>query len=163
MSIPKRLLAPSLFLMTLLSVVWVLVPMVLIYPFRAQTPSRLAISHALRTRSAAVTLVLLALGLVAAFMLWRRHSWRGKTLTALAVLVLAGTAVAGRWNHFESMFHPLLQPEFATADQAKDVADEDLVLGVRIGDEARAYPVRAMAYHHLVNDTIGGEPIVATY
>ena len=39
----------------------------------------------------------------------------------------------------------------------------DLVLGVQIGDQARAYPVRAMGYHHLVNDLIAGEPIVATY
>jgi hypothetical protein len=27
----------------------------------------------------------------------------------------------------------------------------------------RAYPIREMAYHHLVNDAPAGEPIVATY
>ena len=69
----------------------------------------------------------------------------------------------GRRNTFEAMFHPVPHPEFTDAAQTKDVAEEDLVLGVQIGDQARAYPVRAMAYHHLVNDLIAGEPIVATY
>jgi len=34
---------------------------------------------------------------------------------------------------------------------------------VKIGDEPVAYPIRIMAYHHLVQDTVGGTPIVATY
>jgi hypothetical protein len=34
---------------------------------------------------------------------------------------------------------------------------------VAAGVEARAYPVRALAYHHVVNDIVAGEPIVATY
>jgi hypothetical protein len=38
-----------------------------------------------------------------------------------------------------------------------------MVLAVRSGAQARAYPIRAMAYHHLVNDTLGGVPLVATY
>jgi hypothetical protein len=38
-----------------------------------------------------------------------------------------------------------------------------MVLAVEIGGESVAYPVRLMAYHHLVGDTVGGVPIVATY
>jgi hypothetical protein len=34
---------------------------------------------------------------------------------------------------------------------------------VKLGGESRAYPVRMMAYHHIVNDVVGGVPIVATY
>jgi hypothetical protein len=30
-------------------------------------------------------------------------------------------------------------------------------------NEARAYPVRSLSYHHIVNDVIGGVPIAATY
>jgi len=37
------------------------------------------------------------------------------------------------------------------------------VLCVTISGESVAYPVRLMAYHHLVGDTVGGTPIVATY
>jgi hypothetical protein len=61
------------------------------------------------------------------------------------------------------MFRPVPAPGFAEAADAPDVADEDLVLGVVLGEDARAYPVRALAYHHLVNDVLAGEPIVATY
>ena len=34
--------------------------------------------------------------------------------------------------------------------------------GALIG-EAAAYPIRQMAYHHLVHDTVGGVPVVVTY
>jgi hypothetical protein len=37
------------------------------------------------------------------------------------------------------------------------------VIGVALGGEARAYPVHAMEYHQVVNDVIGGEPVVVTY
>jgi hypothetical protein len=38
-----------------------------------------------------------------------------------------------------------------------------MVLAVERGGERVAYPVRLMAYHHVVADTVGGVPIVATY
>jgi hypothetical protein len=38
-----------------------------------------------------------------------------------------------------------------------------MILAVRIGAEARAYPIREMAYHHVLNDLVGGVPIAATY
>jgi hypothetical protein len=34
---------------------------------------------------------------------------------------------------------------------------------VAINGEAVAYPIRLMGYHHVVEDTVGGTPIVATY
>lgn len=40
---------------------------------------------------------------------------------------------------------------------------EELVLGVVIGDDARAYPISQMAYHHIANDQINGEPYLVTY
>jgi hypothetical protein len=61
------------------------------------------------------------------------------------------------------MFHPLPQPGYVDASKASHVNDGDMVLSVEIGSEARAYPVPLMAYHHLVNTTVGKEPIVATY
>ncbi len=32
-----------------------------------------------------------------------------------------------------------------------------------LGDKARAYPIRSISYHHVVNDRLGGVPIAATY
>ena len=41
-------------------------------------------------------------------------------------------------------------------------SEEDFLRVVRNGD-AVAFPVRQLAYHHLVEDSVGGVPIVATY
>jgi hypothetical protein len=38
-----------------------------------------------------------------------------------------------------------------------------MVMTVRIGREARAYPIVQMAYHHILNDTVGEVPIAVTY
>ena len=160
----KRLFTISLGVTTLLGVVWVATPMVLVWPFRAQTPGGLAVARLLRAWSAPSTSLLLALGLIASILLWFWLAlWKGRALAGLAIVALAACAFYGRRNTFEAMFHPLPHPAFIEASEAKEVAEEDLVLGVQIGDQARAYPVRAMGYHHLVNDLIAGEPIVATY
>jgi hypothetical protein len=160
----KRALGLLLGLVTIVSLAWVATPIVLIRPFSPQTPGGLAIAYAMRLRSAPLTLGLLVLGVAGAALLWPRlASWKGRVPTVAAIALLAGCALLARANHFEWMFHPLPHPEFAEADQAEDVALDDLVLGVAIGAEASAYPVRALAYHHVVNDVIAGEPIVATY
>jgi hypothetical protein len=38
-----------------------------------------------------------------------------------------------------------------------------LVLGVSINGEAKAYPIRFLGYHHHIQDTVGGKPIMVTY
>ena len=43
------------------------------------------------------------------------------------------------------------------------VASDELVLGVVVGGEARAYPLRVMAAHEVVNDEIAGTPVVVTF
>ena len=61
-----------------------------------------------------------------------------------------------------TQFVPLTDPEFVVA--AADFLDtSDIVIGLSVGDEHRAYPVRQIAYHHIVNDTVGGVPRVITY
>jgi hypothetical protein len=52
---------------------------------------------------------------------------------------------------------------YASTGAADFVNDSDMVLAVLKNGEAAAYPVRLMAYHHLVQDVVGGTPIVATY
>jgi hypothetical protein len=41
--------------------------------------------------------------------------------------------------------------------------DVDLVLGVEWKGEARAYPIAILDWHELVNDTLGGRPILVSY
>ena len=45
-----------------------------------------------------------------------------------------------------------------------DTTNRDhLIIGVEINNEAKAYPIEIIGYHHQVRDTIGGEPIMITY
>ena len=58
---------------------------------------------------------------------------------------------------------PLDRPAFLTAGETGNLPDEDLVLGLEWMGEARAYPIRMLTYHHIVNDTIAGRPLLVTY
>jgi len=53
-------------------------------------------------------------------------------------------------------------PTVVPADQAS-WGDDEMVLGVRAGGEARAYPIAVLNWHELVNDTLGGEPILVSF
>jgi hypothetical protein len=83
-------------------------------------------------------------------------------MVVLAISLFASTWMA-RQNHFEWIFRPDKNIAFAQPSQADFVGNSDMVLAVKINGEAAAYPVRLMAYHHLVQDVVGGTPIVATY
>ncbi|MCZ6464282.1 MAG: DUF3179 domain-containing protein [Proteobacteria bacterium] len=55
------------------------------------------------------------------------------------------------------------EPVFVSAEEASWVAPDTPVIGVAIGDQARAYPVHLIEYHQIVNDEIGGTPVAVTY
>ncbi|MBX3325942.1 MAG: DUF3179 domain-containing protein [Nitrospira sp.] len=57
----------------------------------------------------------------------------------------------------------ILTPTFTSATDATFLRDEDRVLGLAVGTEAKAYPVRILNWHEIVNDTIGGKAVVVTY
>ena len=142
----------------------VAVPVVLIRPFSPQTPSSMALAFTLRQWSPIVTLAGLVAGIVILVKLWRPTGRiRARIGVVLAVGVIGFTAWAARQNHFEWMFAPLPGPGFVRAAQADFVEPVDVVLTVVLKGDPVAYPVRQLAYHHVVEDTVGGVPIVATY
>src|SRR5258706_6415030 len=160
----KKTLSTVLVLLVLASFLVVFIPVYLIRPFAPQTASDLKASYALRSASPLLTVVVLVLGSLCTVLLWKSTTSRlRKTSLAVAEVLLTALAILARQNHFEWMFHPLPQPGYVEAAKANHVGNGDMVLSLEIGDEARAYPVPLMAYHHLVNTTVGGEPIVATY
>jgi hypothetical protein len=57
----------------------------------------------------------------------------------------------------------ILKPEFVPVDQARFLESSDDVIGVKIGKEARAYPIKILNWHEVVNDTVNGVPIVVTF
>jgi len=57
----------------------------------------------------------------------------------------------------------LSNPVFVTADKADFLSGGDRVLGVAMGKEAKAYPIKILNWHEAVNDRIGGAAILATW
>jgi uncharacterized BrkB/YihY/UPF0761 family membrane protein len=153
-----------LFFIVVAALAMVLIPVWLIQPFRPQSERGLELSFALRRWSPLLTLAAFAVGLALMVWLWRgaRRWWRRAILLAALVPLLAATWFA-RQNHFEWMFSPLSNAAYARAGEAGFVADADMVMTVELNGEAVAYPIRLMAYHNNVQDTVGGTPIVATY
>ncbi|MEE8458676.1 MAG: DUF3179 domain-containing protein, partial [Phycisphaerales bacterium] len=54
-------------------------------------------------------------------------------------------------------------PEHVALESCDRLADDDRVVGVVVGGEARAYPLRVLLYHEVVNDEIGGTPVAIVY
>lgn len=50
-----------------------------------------------------------------------------------------------------------------TEEKYKYMVSTDRIIGVTVGSEARAYPLRVLNWHEVANDTLGGEPIAVTY
>lgn len=153
-----------LLVLMLAALLMVLTPAWLIQPFRTQSQSGLALSYTLRRWSPVMTLSVLILTLALVLWLWRgaRRWWLKSLLVLTLVPTLAATWFA-RQNHFEWMFNPLANAAYARAAEVDFVDDKDMVLAIELGGEAVAYPVRLMAYHHVVQDTVGGQAVVATY
>jgi len=57
----------------------------------------------------------------------------------------------------------LMEPEYVAADEAVYLKGEDRVIGVVVNGVARAYPLRIMSWHELVNDRFGGVPVLVSW
>ena len=50
-------------------------------------------------------------------------------------------------------------PKMLTPDDADFLDEDERVFGVSINGDSRAYPLRIINAHEMVNDTVGGEPV----
>lgn len=57
----------------------------------------------------------------------------------------------------------ILEPQFVSATGAAFLFDGDRVLGLTLGQDAKAYPIKILNWHEIVNDSLRGKPIVVTY
>jgi hypothetical protein len=64
------------------------------------------------------------------------------------------------WRDIRVFNLPLNNPPIVPPAKADFLRGEDIVLGVILGDEARAYPWNLLANFHAVNDYLDGEPII---
>jgi hypothetical protein len=148
---------------SLLSFACFAVPIYVIRPFRHQGAHELAVALFVKQMGPAVSITCAFVVLAIVIFSWQRTRGWAARLGMCAILALAlGGAVLSRVNVYEHMFNHLDTPQFAAADQTR-LDKDDMVIAVRVNGETRAYPIREMAYHHVVNDTVGHEPIVSTY
>jgi len=152
-----------LVLVVLVALTVVAAPVWIIQPFKAQTDRGVAISYALRRWSPIITIVAVIISFLIIGWLWRGTRWFAKAALVILLLPLLAATWFARQNHFEWMFHPLPRAAYANAKDVSFVGDSDMVLAVENNGEAVAYPVRLMAYHHVVEDVVGGTPMIATY
>ena len=140
------------------------VPMWILRPFSPQTPSLLRAAFELRRAAPPATVVALLAAAALVWSLWRT-SRLGARAGLVAVVALVGAAAwLARQNIFEMMFKPLPAPGYVTAAAAAGFVDAgDRVLAIERAGDAVAYPIRQMAYHHVVLDTVGGAPVAVTY
>ncbi len=161
----RRLLWPVLLFAAAAAVTVVLVPTFTIHPFRPQTASGVELSYVLKRAAPLVTAIALAAALASALLLWRgaRRWWR-RGIIVLLVAVTGLVTWFARQNHFEWMFNALPKAEYVAVPEARAfLVDAEVVMGIDVEGTAIAYPVRQLAYHHLVNEIVGGIPLVVTY
>ena len=139
-----------------------LIPAFIIQPFRYQSERALGLAIAVKRIAPALSVAALVGVLALGLRLWRSSSKLLRSGIALVLVLSAVSAVMVRQNYFEWMFHPITAAGFVSAGDAR-LGDKEMVMAVRIGTEARAYPIVQMAYHHILNDTVAGVPIAVTY
>ncbi len=153
-----------LLIVVVATVAMVFTPVWLIQPFAAQTGMAVEISFLLKSWSPLLTILATIVSLGLAFYIWTNAKrWFSKAFLLFPLFVVLIFTWFARQNHFEWMFNPLANPAYAKVSETDFVADDDVVMAVKINSEAVAYPVRQLAYHHLVHDVVGGTPITATY
>jgi hypothetical protein len=89
--------------------------------------------------------------------LWRKLLLSGVVLVYLMIFYLFNFKFLA-----DKMFY---QPKNKSlVPVTENVIDTNqLVIGSFINNQAKAYPIQLIGYHHQVQDTIGGEPVLVTY
>jgi hypothetical protein len=153
--------ASCLLLASLVMLALAAYPIYVIRPFREQDPAALQRALWVLLHNKPILLGLFFLIATPAVALWHRAGW-AKLVLAPTVGISLLAAVAAWINPYEQMFHPFGAPQYtAIANAALD--PNDMVIAVALGGESRAYGIREMGYHHIVNDRLHQLPIVVTY
>jgi hypothetical protein len=92
-----------------------------------------------------------------------KGGWKRKWKVAIPLLIVA--VVIYLTNFVMAADHMFYQPQkLLLVNAAHNKVDGNrLVIGIVNNGEAKAYPVQFLGYHHQVQDTIGGKPVIITY
>ena len=132
---------------------------------RAKTPAR-----PVQWKLLVFALVLLAIGGGKIFS--DRHGWRQTMRPERAISPPGGRLVVPAADGFHPRqvvpgpYEPIIDAPTLSAKEAdKKLGEAELVLGVVVGEEARAYPINMLTgpSREIINDTLGGRAIAATW
>lgn len=90
---------------------------------------------------------------------WERQGWADTDFSKRSI----------EWNEIMSGGPPkdgipsIDDPKFQPVADETEVKPNEPVIGLAINGDARAYPLRILMWHEIVNDTVGGEPVAVTY
>jgi len=90
---------------------------------------------------------------------WVREGWKSTDFSKSRI----------KWDEIQSGGPPkdgipaIDKPAFATVAEIGDLTPRDPVIGLEIDGDARAYPLRILIWHEIVNDIVGGRPVTVTY
>jgi hypothetical protein len=159
----KRLgVALCLFMASLAMFALAAYPIYVIRPFREQDPAALQRALWVLLHNKPILFGMFCLIATPAILVWRRSGWVAK-LVLVPTFCVTLIAVISSWiNPYERMFHPFGAPQYTTIEHAS-LDPNDMVIVVTLGGESRAYGIREMGYHHIVNDRLHQLPIVVTY
>ena len=92
-----------------------------------------------------------------------RSQWKRKWLLFFPFAIVA--AVIYMTNFVMAADHMFYQPEkvLMVSSSENKVDTNRLVIGVANNGETKAYPIQFLGYHHQVQDTVGGKPMIITY
>ena len=82
------------------------------------------------------------------------------TLWGIRIIDVDELAVGAPRDAIPAIFNPL----YLTVEEASEVYEPQIPLvQVRLGDDARGYPLSILIWHEIVNDTINGQPVAVTF
>jgi hypothetical protein len=95
-------------------------------------------------------------------------SWAHLTVSLKAIIAIIFAFylfIAILFNYYFSADHIFYQPKHKKFLKASEstIGQHQLILGLFINGEAKAYPLELIGYHHQVRDTVGGKPVMITY
>ena len=156
----KGILVTGLILLFLLEIAGIY----FIMPFPgSQKMDSLPFAYWLHNNKLWIRILLLTIVLISFIATFRTTRRTGRIILTIA-LVLYGVVFyyANLKFQADKIFHQPKTKSFANTSENK-VDRKKLVIGVVINNEAKAYPIQLIGYHHQVRDTVGNTPIMVTY
>jgi hypothetical protein len=160
----QRLEWALLVLLVVSSAAMAVAPWLVMDPARAQSPTELQFAYLARTGwSSVLALMSLGAGALLCMRRWTLGGLAGKLLSVPILILLGLSAFVANTNLLEEILPPLEAVTYIPVSEAKFIEPDDVLLRVRGESGERAFPLRLVAFHHVVNTKIGESPALVSW